>query len=266
MRRSLEIEKRIHGVEERLRPARVSGEVGGPPGKVEVPACALVPAGYFLMGCDQGQDDERPVHRVWVDVFEMAVFQVRNRDFALFVEASGHPTPSHWDAPDFNHPDMPVVAVSWIEAVKYCEWLSSVTGRRYRLPTEAEWERAARGGREGLLYPWGDESPLQRAEYMRRWGGEVKGPHPVGQEEPNPFGIYDLCENVHEWCADWYGNTYYSRRPERNPLGPASGERRASRGGSWRHHVKVSRCAARSSIPPVFQYADYGFRVVREAR
>jgi sulfatase modifying factor 1 len=228
------------------------------------PVCVSVPAGEFLMGCEQGRDEERPVHRVWVDQFEMAIYQVRNRDFALFLKTTGHPSPPHWTGPDFNQSSQPVVAVNWIEAVKYCEWLTQATGRKYRLPSEAEWERAARGGQEGLLYPWGNESPDSRPEYLARWGGEVRGPLPVGRGAPNPYGIYDLCENVHEWCSDWYRSDYYIHSPGRNPQGPASGDRRASRGGSWRHHVKASRCAARSSIPPVFQYADYGFRVVRD--
>ena len=228
------------------------------------PRCALVPAGEFLMGCDQGRDEERPAHRVWVAAFEMAVYQVRNADFAVFMQATGYPAPPNWGRPDFSDPDLPVVSVSWVEAQKYCDWLSAATGRRYRLPTEAEWERATRGGVENRLYPWGDEPPTARADYQRRWGGEVRGPLPVGQSEPNPYGIYDLCENVHEWCADWYQADYYAHSPERQPRGPDRGERRASRGGSWRHHIKVSRVAARSSIPPAFQYADYGFRVVRD--
>lgn len=215
------------------------------------------------MGCEQGQEVEQPVHRVWVDAYEMAIYQVRNRDFAIFLDRTGHPPPPHWTDPDFSHPDQPVVAVSWSEAVKYCDWLSGLTSRRYRLPSEAEWERAARGRRQGSLYSWGDEPPHSRPEYLRRWGGEVKGPLPVGGDAPNAFGIYDLGENVHEWCADWFQASFYAVSPRRNPRGPASGERRASRGGSWRHHIKVSRCAARSSIPPHFQYADYGFRVVR---
>ncbi|MGD0696694.1 MAG: SUMF1/EgtB/PvdO family nonheme iron enzyme [Terriglobia bacterium] len=223
-----------------------------------------IPAGEFLMGCEKGQDEERPVHRVWVDAFEMAVYQVRNRDYSGFMEATGHPQPKQWNDADFSHPDQPVVGVNWIETVKYCEWLTQLTGRRHRLPTEAEWERAARGGREGFLYVWGDEPPQARPEYLRRWGGEVKGPLPVGEGAPNAFGLHDIGENVHEWCADWFDKDYYSRAPARNPRGPESGVRRASRGGSWRHQIKVSRCAARSSIPPTLQYADYGFRVVRD--
>jgi formylglycine-generating enzyme required for sulfatase activity len=91
------------------------------------------------MRCDTGRDEEKPVHRGWVDAFEMAVYRVRNRDFASFLNATGHPAPADWNAPDFDHPDHPVTAVSWVEAFKYCEWLSSLTGRRCRLPTEAEW-------------------------------------------------------------------------------------------------------------------------------
>ena len=219
---------------------------------MQPPVCAAIPGGYFLMGCEQGRDEEKPVHRVWVDTFEMAIHQVRNRDFACF-----RPAASAVD------PDLPVVSVSWFDAVAYCEWLSATCEEHYRLPTEAEWERAARGGRDGALYVWGDELPQSRPEYVRRWGGKVTGPRPVGEEPPNAYGIFDIGENVHEWCADWYSKDYYANSPERNPKGPASGDRRASRGGSWRHHIKVSRCAARSSIPPAFQYADYGFRVVR---
>ena len=233
-------------------------------GKIPDISCVPIPAGYFMMGSEEGQDEERPVHRVWVDAFEMAIFQARNLDYALFLEASRHPVPPYWNHPDFSHPDQAVVAVNWFEAVKYCGWLSEQTGRQYRLPTEAEWERAARGGREGSRYPWGDQPSHEWPEYVRRWGGEVKGPLPVGLGTPNPFGLYDIGENVHEWCADWFRNNYYASSPGRNPRGPAVGERRASRGGSWRHQIKASRCAARSSIPPVFQYADYGFRVVRD--
>jgi formylglycine-generating enzyme len=243
--------------------AALQASGGGASKDIVEPVCAIIPAGWFLMGCETGQDEEKPVHRVWVDAFEVAAVQVRNHDFALFLQATGHPAPPHWDDPDFNHPEQPVVAISWFEATKYCGWLSSVTGRRYRLPTEAEWERAARGGGEGHLYPWGDEPPQSWPEYQQRWGREVKGPLPVGRGSPNPYGLFDVSENVHEWCADWFSREFYSRSPERNPQGPETGQRRASRGGSWRHHVKVSRCAARSSIPPTFQYADYGFRLVR---
>src|SRR5437588_759478 len=135
-----------------------------------------VPEGWFWMGSDSGQDNERPVHRVWIDAFLLAACQVTNAEYARFLHAAGAAPPPHWSNPNFNHPDQPVVAVSWFEAKQYCEWLSAATGKHFRLPTEAEWERAARSG-------------------------------------------------------------------------------------SWRHHITVARCAARSSIPPEFQYADYGFRI-----
>ena len=231
----------------------------------EVPLFVAIPGGSFLMGCEQGRDEEQPVHRVRVDGFFMAVFPVRNRDYRVFLDATGHPPPPFWEDANFNHPDQPAAAVSWFEAVKYCEWLSRRSGRRYRLPTEAEWERAARGGVEGALYAWGDEPPLSHPGYVQRWGGKIDATLPVGGGEPNVWGVYELGENVHEWCADWFQKDYYAHSPSENPLGPLTGERRASRGGSWRHHIKVSRCAARSSIPPQFQYADYGFRVVADA-
>jgi formylglycine-generating enzyme len=167
------------------------------------------------------------------------------------------PTP-FWSETKFSRPQQPVVGVSWHEAIAYCEWLASVSGKGYRLPTEAEWERAARGGRESTLFPWGDEEPQSRTNYASRW---IEGPEDVRQSEPNDFGIFEMCENVHEWCSDWFDQNYYATSPERNPQGPPTGERKSSRGGSWRHHIKVSRCSARSSIPPKFQYPDYGFRV-----
>ena len=157
---------------------------------------------------------------------------------------------------------MPVAGPSWHEATRYCEWLSSTSGKKFRLPTEAEWERAARGGIEGQLYPWGDAPPEQVPDYAKRWR---KGPEPVGLYAPNPYGLYNLGDNVHEWCSDWYDPNYYAVSPELNPQGPEQcplkPARKASRGGSWRHHIKVARCSARSSIPPEFQSADYGFRV-----
>src|SRR5206468_2756055 len=101
--------------------------------------------------------------------------------------------------------------------------------------------------------------PTRRSsDLAARW---KSGPEPVARYAPNAYGLYDMSENVHEWCSDWYAADYYGRSPERNPKGPETGERKSSRGGSWRHHIKVTRCAARSSIPPNFQYADYGFRV-----
>ena len=119
-------------------------------------------------------------------------------------------------------------------------------------------ERGARGDLEQQDFPWGNDPPQSLPDYFTRW---QTGPEPVAIYAPNAFGLYNMCDNVHEWCSDWYHPNYYATSPDRNPRGPERAQRKASRGGSWRHHVKVSRCSARSSIPPDFQYADYGFRV-----
>ncbi len=216
----------------------------------------------FLMGSESGQDCERPIHRVHVDAFSLAATQVTNAEYALFLASTKNAAPPFWHDPNFNHPDQPVVGVSWYEAASYCEWLTAQTGRRFRLPTEAEWELAARGGLQQKQFPWGDEPPQSLPNYASRW---QTGPEPVGRYKPNAFGLYDIGDNVHEWCSDWYDPNYYAISPERNPPGPnhclMKPARKSSRGGSWRHQIKVARCSARSSIPPEFQYADYGFRV-----
>jgi formylglycine-generating enzyme required for sulfatase activity len=227
------------------------------------PRMVAIPEGWFLMGSDTGQENERPVHRVWVDAFEMAECQVTNAEYGKFLIATKQRAPLHWGDVNFSHGEQPVAAVSWFDAVAYCAWLSAAAGRGYRLPTEAEWERAARGGAEQKQFPWGDEPPEHLADYSARW---KNGPERVGRAERNAHGIYDIGANVHEWCADWFAPEYYGGSPERNPRGAAQGLRRSSRGGSWRHQIKVSRCAARASIPPEFQYADYGFRVARDAK
>ena len=221
------------------------------------PEMIIIPAGEFSMGCDTGAENERPVHRVFVDALAIGRCTVTNRLFQFFIEDKGHEPPKAWTDPRFNHPDQPVTSVSSIDAMAYCEWLSEETGKPYRLPTEAEWERAARGGLEGKLYTWGNEDPQHQLNYADMW---LNGPERVGQRIANSFGLYDISENVHEWCSDWFDEHYYSKSPSRNPQGPVSGTRRSSRGGSWRHQIKITRVAARSSIPPEFKYSDYGFR------
>jgi sulfatase modifying factor 1 len=213
------------------------------------------------MGSEAGREDERPLHRVELDAFAMGVHPVTNAEFDLFVQGTGRAPLPHREEPPFNDPRQPAVATSWFDAVGYCEWLSNEAGRWFRLPTEAEWECAARGGVAGRLYPWGDD-PSPFLGYERRW---IHGPEACGTGAPNGYGLYDLCENVHEWCSDWYGPDAYTVAPWRNPRGPESGVRRVSRGGSWRHQVKVTRCAARSSLPPDRRYTDYGFRVASDA-
>jgi formylglycine-generating enzyme required for sulfatase activity len=217
-----------------------------------------IPGGRFHMGSDSGHEDERPVHEVEVDAFECAVYPVTQVQYAEFLRATGYDVPRGW--PDRIHtPDLPVTGVSWIDAQAFCRWRTEL-GETMRLPTEAEWEYAARGGLEGAPYPWGDAIPGWVPNEGR---GPLAGPWPVTLGEPNGFGLLGIGANIHEWCADWYAADYYTRSPAHNPTGPATGRRRASRGGAWRHDVTISRCAQRSRIDPSFRYTDYGFRVVR---
>ena len=218
-----------------------------------------VAGGWFWMGGGP-LSNENPRHRVWVQPFRLARTQVTRADYQGYLLANSHAAPPpFWDKPAFAHPKMPAVGLSWHDASAYCSWLSQCRDEPLRLPTEAEWECAALAGRDDILYPWGDDPPGRLPNYEERW---LHGPEPV-DEYPSlhPWGFSGLGENVHEWCADWYDPEYYRVSPERRPAGPESGRRRASRGGSWRHTVKVSRCAARSSIPPDLQYSDYGLRL-----
>lgn len=221
------------------------------------PELAEIPQGQFLMGCDTGAENERPVHRVRVGRFAIARAAATNRIYRVFLDQTRRQAPPGWHDERFNHPDQPVTSVSWFDAAEFCDWLRANTGRPYRLPTEAEWEWAARGGMESRLYTWGDEPPENQPRYSELWRN---GPEPVGRRPPNGFGLCEISENVHEWCADWYDAKYYEVSPEHDPRGPDSGTRRASRGGSWRHHVKIARVAARSSLPPDYRYNDFGFR------
>jgi formylglycine-generating enzyme required for sulfatase activity len=221
---------------------------------------AFVPIaeGWFQMGSDDGADDERPAHGVWIGAFELAVYPVTCRAYEQFLRATDHEPPRDWQLLS-TIPYRPVVGVSWFDCQTYCRWRES-EGAAVRLPTEAEWERAARGGVEGRRYPWGDAIPAWIPDGGR---GPLGAPWPVTLGEPNPFGLFGIAANVHEWCADWYASDYYRRSPTHRPAGPDRGVRRASRGGSWRHAVTISRCAARSRIDPSFRYTDYGFRVAR---
>lgn len=231
---------------------------------VLVPLTVPVPCGWFLMGSETGRPDERPVHRVYVRPHAAGRFPVTNREYGCFV-AAGQPAPRFWGDERFNGPDQPVVGVSWAGAVAYCEWLSDQTELRFRLPTEAEWEHAALGGLNGRLYPWGDDMPPAPSGLLLS-DQRMDRPAPAAGGPTNAFGISGMGWNIHEWCSDWYNQGYYASSPELDPPGPEQGNRRASRGGAWRHQVKVSRCAARSAIPPAFEYNDYGFRVFAEVK
>jgi formylglycine-generating enzyme required for sulfatase activity len=222
-------------------------------------AFAPIPGGWFTMGTDRGQPDERPPHRVFVDPFELAVCPVTRAEYERFIDATGHDLPRDWAHPPLMKPDLPVVGVSWLDAVAYCAWRSTRDGRDVRLPTEAEWEFAARG-KHGGLFPWGDVMPAWIPNEGR---GPLDAPWPVTLGEPTDFGLLGIAANVHEWCSDWHDAEYYSRSPERNPIGPPAGIRRASRGGAWRHVYTLCRATLRSKLDPSFRYNDYGFRLAR---
>lgn len=224
------------------------------------PELVAIPAGLYMMGQTDGRDEERPPHEVHVPAFRLGRFQVTNEEYDGFCEATGHAPTRFRQQQHHNHPRQPVNGPSWFDAVAYCEWLGEETGLPFCLPTEAQWEWAARGGLAGKLYPWGGEPVTERRNYATRW---LSGPEIVGTSEPNGYGLYDMCENVHEWCSDWYDPEYYAVSPSDDPHGPAASRagRKSSRGGAWRHQIKIARCAARSSIPPRLEYADYGFRV-----
>jgi len=209
-----------------------------------------IAAGDFLMGDAGGAPCERPVHRVHVDAFAMAVTPVTNAAYARFLAATGTAPPPFWGREGFDAAEQPVVGLSWDEASAFATWADA------RLPTEAEWERAARGGVEHGRLPWaGTAAPRRFTEPPR-----------VRATPPNPFGLFDLSGVCHEWCADWYADDYYAHSPAANPLGPATGTRRVSRGGAWRHADPWSAVGHRSSLPPALRYTDYGVRLARDVR
>jgi sulfatase modifying factor 1 len=176
--------------------------------------------------------------------FHLGRTPVTNVEYAACVASGRAHEPPWWRDPAFDAADQPVVGVTWFEAADFAAWLTELTRERWRLPTEAEWEHAACGGLVGPATAWGDALP--EGEIPQ---GPLAGPWPAGRGRPNGFGLHDMGTIVHEWCLDWFD---------------AAQSRRASRGGSWRHHVRWSPPHARSSLPPEYRYADYGFRVLRE--
>jgi len=235
----------------------------------------LVPAGAFAMGQAHGDKDERPVHDVHLGAFCMDLTPVTNSQYAAFLNEMGNRKEGgkKWldtdclecpllvrikekqgaFIPKSGYADHPAIKVSWYGAKAYCERAGKM------LPTEAQWEKAARGGLAGKKFPWGD-SPDDKLANING-----KNTTPVKSFPPNGYGLYDMAGNVWEWVEDWYDPRYYSRSPESDPRGPAEGELKVLRGGSW-FHPDSSRCAQRASDHPrsdVFCFVT-GFRCVRE--
>jgi sulfatase modifying factor 1 len=240
------------------------------------------------MGAADAAADERPVHRVFVSEFFLGRFAVTNDEYARFVRATGHPLPGLrrlplvagggrevvfkelgapyvWDGdnPPPGHGSHPIVLVSFGDAEAYCRWLSEETRRAFRLPTEAEWEKAARGGLEGRLYPWGDDIDSSRCNFLDDPAAKrQRGTRPSGTYPPNAFGLCDVVGNVWEWVSDWYGSEYYGGGDASDPRGPETGSMRIVRGGSWvNDDVKMLRCAYRHGVPPDTYAYSIGFRV-----
>jgi formylglycine-generating enzyme len=247
-----------------------------------------------------GDPDEKPVHEVCVDDFYLARTEVTVGQFQNFVNATGYRTEAEregwayalidqgwaqvkdrsWRNPGFSQTDRhPVVCVSWNDARAFLDWLSQKSGKAFRLPTEAEWEYAARSGGKSYKYSWGNGSPSGNIadEAIKRAYPQVKGQWegyddgfvytaPVGSFSPNELGLYDMTGNIWEWCQDWYGKDYYASSPKDNPSGPGSGEGRIVRGGSWDFGPGDVRAAARGRLDPSDRGDNSGFRLVLPLR
>jgi formylglycine-generating enzyme len=220
------------------------------------PELVFVKEGTFAMGSNSGVEDEQPVHSVMVSDFSIGKYEVTVAQFRAFCEAVGRPMPK---APEWGWEDqLPIVNVNYLDALAYCRWLSDTFGGNWRLPTEAEWEYAARGGNQSRDYTYAGGNDMDELGWFMYNSWDQ--PNPVGTKKPNELGIYDMSGNVSEWCADWYGS--YSSNPATNPKGPSSGEDKVLRGGSWFYYEDVSRIVSRSYHPPSKSLDTLGFRVV----
>ena len=229
----------------------------------------MIPAGPFTMGSNDGPHNERPAHTVTLDAYYIDRYEVTLSLYRKFLEEGNHDAPPTWDAEAATSVgDRPAIGMRWESAAAYCRWAGK------RLPTEAEWEKAARGT-DGRRYPWGEMQPfVDIANYNRgMWVSEavtlmaVTGGlegmsvrHGLKEGGKSPFGVSHMAGNAAEWVADWYERDYYHKSPGRNPSGPMTGEKRVLRGGSWADVPSALRATARFSAEPNFEDRTVGFR------
>ena len=241
------------------KPALGGVSAGGVQAETQDIPMALIPAGEFTMGSAVG-DDEKPARRVYLNAFYMDKFEVTVGQYARYLEVTDMDEPPDWNIMNQpQHQRRPVVNVDWEDAVKYCKWAGK------RLPTEAEWEKAARGT-DGRIYPWGNEAPTRlHANYGRKEWDNHQALTPVGsfEEGKSPYGIYDMAGNAWEWVFDWYDHDYYKKGSKKNPSGPAKGDAKVVRGGSWLYVPEFLRSAHRFDAQPANRYFGYGFRCAR---
>jgi formylglycine-generating enzyme required for sulfatase activity len=214
-----------------------------------------IAGGMFKMGCtsEQGSDcydDEKPAHQVTVSSFRMGKYEVTQAEW----EAVMGTNPSYFK----NCPTCPVEQVSWEDVQLFLQKLNGLTGGRYRLPTEAEWEYAARGGNRSNGTKYSGSNDISGVGWYD--GNSGNKTHPVGEKAANELGLYDMSGNVYEWCSDWFGD--YSSSAQTNPQGPSSGTCRVLRGGGWDYDARLSRVSCRGSGTPGARYGYYGFRLV----
>ncbi len=211
---------------------------------------ALIPQGEFLMGSDEKDfPNEQPRHKVFLGAYFIDKYEVTAARYGLFAKATGKPMPRH---PFPGKGDYPAVHMSWHDAMAYCVYYGK------RLPTEAQWEKAAGGGSAGKFCFGDDQAGL--GAYAWHWGNSDKKIHPVGLKKPNAYGLYDMHGNVLEWTADWYADDYYAVSPAGDPQGPAQGKAKVIRGGSVFVSADLCRSAARMKSSPDTRYSVKGFR------
>jgi iron(II)-dependent oxidoreductase len=219
----------------------------------------LIPAGEFVMGAED-EGDASPPHTVYIDSFYIDKYEVTNAEYEKFCDETETDLPEFWGMDEYHcgedFLDYPVVGVNWYSASAYAKWCGK------RLPTEAEWEYAARGGLVGKNYPFGDEIDTTLANYTFK--GNRKGTMPVGSYQPNGYGLYDMSGNVNEWVSDYYNMDYYTTSPDSNPTGPEEGKHRMFRGGGWHTGPYCNRVFFRNALPPNWVDFNVGFRCVKD--